>query len=96
MKETKGFLAEMTMFVGVFVGDVALSTRDEVEELFFVVRRIEKKGVEVESQSGKEWGFLVTSHPSFYSFPGFGFIWSFSLLVFPYQFFGVQIFGRFP
>ena len=47
----------MMMFAGVFVGEVALSTRDEVEKLVFVVRRIEKKSVEVESQSGKGWGF---------------------------------------
>ena len=57
MEVTNGFFAKMPMFTGVFVGEVALSTRDEVEELFFIVRRIEKKGVEVESQSGEGWGF---------------------------------------
>ena len=57
MEVTKGFFAEMLVFARVFVGEVALSTRDEVEELFFVVRRIEKKGVEVESQDEEGWGF---------------------------------------
>ena len=56
MEVTKGFFAKVMVFAGVFIGEVALSTRDEVEELFFVVRRIEKKGVEVESQSEEGWG----------------------------------------
>ena len=53
MKVAKGFFAKMMMLSGVFVGEVALSTRDEVEELVFVVRRIEKEGVEVESHVDK-------------------------------------------
>ena len=57
MKETKGFFAEMAMFAGVFVSDVALLTRDEVEEFVSVVGRIDEEGVEVESQDGKGWGF---------------------------------------
>ena len=57
MKVANGFFAKMVMFTGVFVGEVALSTRDKVEEFVFVVRRIEKKGVEVESQSEEGWGF---------------------------------------
>ena len=57
MEVTKGFFAEMLVFAGVFVGEVALFTRDEVEEFVFVVRRIDKKGVEVESQSEEGWGF---------------------------------------
>ena len=57
MKETKRFFAEMVMFAGVFVGDVALLTRDEVEEFVSVVRRIDEEGVEVESQDEEGWGF---------------------------------------
>ena len=57
MKETKGFFAEMVMFTGVFVGDVALLTRDEVEKLVFVVRRIKEESVEVKSQDEEGWGF---------------------------------------
>ena len=53
MKKTKGFFAEMVMFAGVFVSDVALLTRDEVEEFVSVVRRIDEEGVEVESQNGE-------------------------------------------
>ena len=57
MKKTKGFFAKMVMFAGVFVGDVALLTRDEVEELVFVIGRIDEKGVEVKSQDEEGWGF---------------------------------------
>ena len=57
MKKTKGFFAEMVMFAGVFVGDVALLTRDEVEKFVSVVGRIDEEGVEVESQDEKGWGF---------------------------------------
>ena len=56
-EKTKGFFAEMTMFARVFVGDVALLTRDEVEELVLITRRIEKEGVEVESQDEERWDF---------------------------------------
>ena len=57
MKITKGFFAEMLVFAGMFVGKMALFTRDEVEEFVFVVWRVDKEGVEVESQDGKGWGF---------------------------------------
>ena len=57
MKETKGFFAEMVVLAGVFVGDVALLTRDEVEEFVLVVGRIDEEGVEVESQDGEGWEF---------------------------------------
>ena len=57
MEITKGFFAEMLVFTGVFIGKVALSTRDEVEELVFVEGRIDEKGVEVESQDEEGWGF---------------------------------------
>ena len=63
MKETKGFFAKMVVFAGVFIGKVALSTRDEVEEFVSVVRRIDKEGVEIESQDGKGWGFSDESSP---------------------------------
>ena len=96
MEITNGFFAEMLVFAGVFISKMALSTRDEVEKLVSVVRRIDEEGVEVESQDGEGWGFLATSHPSLYTFLGFGVVWSFSLLVLPDQFFGVQVFGRFP
>ena len=56
MKETKRFFAEMVMFAGVFVGDVALLTRDEVEEFVSVVGRIDEEGVEIESQDEKGMG----------------------------------------
>ena len=42
MKVANRFFAEMVMFAGVFVSEVALSTRDKVEEFVFVVRRIEE------------------------------------------------------
>ena len=57
MKETNGFFTKMAVFAGVFVGAVALLTRDEVEEFVFVVRRIDEEGVEVESQDEEGWGF---------------------------------------
>ena len=57
MEKTNGFFAKMTMFTGVDVSDVTLLTRDEVEEFVLITRRIEKKGVEVESQSEEGWGF---------------------------------------
>ena len=66
MKETKGFFAEMVMFAGVFIGEVTLSTRDEVEELVSIVGRIDEKRVEVESQDGEGWGFSDESSLSLY------------------------------
>ena len=57
MEVTNGFFAKMLMFAGVFIGKVALSTRDEVEEFVSVVRRIDEEGVEVESQDEEGWGF---------------------------------------
>ena len=57
MKETDGFFAKMVMFAGMFVGDVALLTRDKIEELVCVVRRIEEESVEVESQDEEGWDF---------------------------------------
>ena len=57
MEKTKGFFTEIAVFAGVFVGDVALLTRDEVEEFVFVVGRIEEECVEVESQDEEGWGF---------------------------------------
>ena len=57
MEVTKGFFAKMLVFAGMFIGEVALSTRDEVKEFVFVEGRIDEKGVEVESQDGKGWGF---------------------------------------
>ena len=57
MKITKGFFAEMLVFAGVFIGKVALSTSDEVEEFISVEGRIDEKGVEVESQDEEGWGF---------------------------------------
>ena len=50
MKETNGFFTKMAMFAGVFVGEVTLLTRDEVEEFVSVIGRIDEEGVEVESQ----------------------------------------------
>ena len=57
MEITNGFFAKMLVFAGVFVGEVALFTRDEVEEFVFVIGRIDEEGVEVESQDEKGWGF---------------------------------------
>ena len=57
MEIANGFFAKMLVFAGVFIGKVALSTRDEVEELVSVVRRIDEEGVEVESQDEEGWGF---------------------------------------
>ena len=57
MKETKGFFTKMAVFARVFVGDVALLTRDEVEEFVSVVGRIDEEGVKVESQDEEGWGF---------------------------------------
>ena len=57
MEVTKGFFAKMLVFAGVFVSEVALFTRDEVEEFVFVVRRIDEESVEVESQDEERWGF---------------------------------------
>ena len=57
MEITKGFFAKMLVFTGVFVGKVALSTRDEVEEFVSVVGRIDEECVEIESQDGEGWGF---------------------------------------
>ena len=64
MKVTEGFFAKMLVFAGVLVGEVALSTRDEVEEFVFVVRRIDEECVEVESQDEEGWGFSDESSPS--------------------------------
>ena len=47
----------MVMLAGMFIGDVELSTGDEVEEFVFIVRRIEEESVEVESQDEEGWGF---------------------------------------
>ena len=47
----------MAVFAGVFVGDVALLTRDKVEKLVSIERRIDEEGVEVKSQDEKGWGF---------------------------------------
>ena len=57
MKETKGFFTKMAVFTGVFVGDVALLTRNEVEEFVFIVGRIDEECVEVESQDEEGWEF---------------------------------------
>ena len=43
--------------MGVDVGEVALLTRDEVEEFILGVWRIEEEGWEVESQSEEGWDF---------------------------------------
>ena len=57
MEVTKGFFAKMLVFTGVFVSEVALSTRDEVEEFVFVVRGVDEESVEVESQDEGGWDF---------------------------------------
>ena len=57
MVETKGFFAKMVVFSGVFIGEVALLTRDEVEEFVSVEGRIDEEGVEVESQDEEGWDF---------------------------------------
>ena len=57
MKVANRFFAEMVMFAGMFVSEVALFTRDEVEEFVCVVRRIDEEGVEIESQDEEGWGF---------------------------------------
>ena len=57
MEVTNGFFAKMAMFTGVFVGEVALSTRDEVEKLVSIEGRVDEECVEVESQDGEGWGF---------------------------------------
>ena len=57
MVETKGFFAKMAMLARVNVGDMALLTRDEVEELVFVVGRVEEKSIKVESQDEEGWVF---------------------------------------
>ena len=57
MEIANGFFAEMLVFAGVFIGKVALSTGDEVEEFVSVVRRIDEESVEVESQSEEGWDF---------------------------------------
>ena len=66
MKVTNGFFAEMTVFSGVFISEMALSTRDEVEEFVFVEGRIDEEGVEVESQDEEGWDFSDESSPSLY------------------------------
>ena len=57
MKVTKGFFAKMLVFAGVFIGKMALSTRDEVEKLVSIEGRIDEEGVEIESQNEEGWGF---------------------------------------
>ena len=64
MKVTKGFFAEMLVFAGVFISEVALSTGDEVEKLVFVEGRIDEESVEVESQDEEGWDFSDESSPS--------------------------------
>ena len=57
MKVANGFFAEMAVFAGMFICEVALSTGSEVEKLVCVVRGVDKEGVEVESQDGEGWDF---------------------------------------
>ena len=57
MEVTKGFFAKMLVFAGVFIGKMALSTRDEVEKLVSIEGRIDEEGVEIESQDEEGWGF---------------------------------------
>ena len=57
MEITKGFFAKMVVFAGVFIGEVTLATRDEVEEFVSVEGRIDKEGVKVESQDEEGWDF---------------------------------------
>ena len=57
MKFANRFFAKMAVFSGVFISEMALLTRDEVEEFVFVEGRIDKEGVEVESQDEEGWGF---------------------------------------
>ena len=57
MKVTNGFFAEMTVFSRVFVGKMALSTRNEVEEFVSIEGGVDEEGVEVESQDEEGWGF---------------------------------------
>ena len=64
MKVANGFFAKMAVFSGVFISEVALSTRDEVEEFVFVERRIDEESIEVESQDGEGWGFSDESSHS--------------------------------
>ena len=44
MERTKGLFTKEGMLAGVDVGEVALLTRDEVEEFVFGVGRIEEEG----------------------------------------------------
>ena len=57
MERTKGFFAKMLMLAGVNIGEVALLPRDEVEELVFVVGRVEEESIKVESQDEEGWDF---------------------------------------
>ena len=57
MKVANGFFAKMAVFAGVFIGEVTLTTRDEVEKLVSIEGRIDEEGVEVESQDEEGWGF---------------------------------------
>ena len=57
MVRTKGLFAKVVMLAGVDVGEVALLTRDEVEEFVSVVRRIDEECVEVKSQDEEGWDF---------------------------------------
>ena len=57
MKVANGFFTKMSVFAGVFIGEMALPTRNEVEKLVFIEGRIDEESVEVESQDGEGWGF---------------------------------------
>ena len=57
MKVANGFFAKMAVFLGVFIGEVTLTTGDEVEKLVSIEGRIDEEGVEVESQDEEGWGF---------------------------------------
>ena len=57
MKVANGFFAKMAVFSGVFIGEVTLTSGDEVEKLVFIEGRIDEEGVEVESQDEEGWGF---------------------------------------
>ena len=56
MEVTNRFFAKMVVFSGVFISEVALSTRDEVEEFVVIIGRVEEESVEVESQDEEGWG----------------------------------------
>ena len=64
MKVANGFFAKMAVFLGVFVGEVTLTTGDEVEKLVFIEGRIEEESVKVKSQDGEGWDFSDESSHS--------------------------------